>query len=257
VATPPAVYERTVPITSTEVDRYGNCRPAALLSFFQDVGGEHSTLLGIHREYLLAQYGAVWMLVRVSFQLKRPLHMGEALTLRTWHRGAGSLIVYRDFDLLVGEEPVGEAVSAWVVADLATRKMLRPSTIAAIVDSPVPDRVHPQELRLIKTQKDALPVYQKTIRFSDLDLNGHMNNTKYADVIQDAFTGEEVAGKFLSAMQLNYSQECLEGETLDIRRKAMEGSCYIDGCGPDGSRRFEAILQFERDFSNPLDENLQ
>lgn len=32
---------------------------------------------------------------------------------------------YRDFALYVGQEPVGEAVSVWVLADLQTRALLR------------------------------------------------------------------------------------------------------------------------------------
>lgn len=247
-------YTQSFFITSSEVDAFGNCRPAALLSFFQDMANTHSVALGIGREDLLLSHGAIWMLARVWIRLDRPLKMNETVKIKTWHRGASGLILYRDFDLTVDGKPVGEAVSAWVVAEFESRKMLRPASISSIAASPVPDTIKEKQLKLIRTPKEREFAYTKTVRFSDLDINGHMNNTKYADVLLDAMTPEELRGKFLSEMQLNYSQECLAGESVDICRQVEEDCCYIDGCGGDGARRFEAILQFQMDSGNGLDE---
>ena len=47
------------------------------------------------------------------------------MTVRTWHRGSKTALMYRDFDLLAGGVPVGEAVSAWVLAGVEDRKLLR------------------------------------------------------------------------------------------------------------------------------------
>jgi acyl-ACP thioesterase len=247
-------FEKTFPIGYTEVDTFGRIRPAALLGFFQDMATGHSALLDVGRDYLLGEYHAIWMLVRVWYSLKRPLTVGENLTIRTWHRGVGGLILYRDFDLLVDGETVGEAISAWVVADAENRKMLRPSSIANLAASPIPETVKDKQLKLIRTPKHKKPIYTKTVRFSDLDLNGHMNNTKYADVLLDALDPEALRENFVAEMQLNYSMECLAGESMVVSREDSDASCYIDGCGPDGERKFEAILQFQPDSAAGLDE---
>ena len=247
-------YERTFPITASEVDVYGNCRPAAFLSFFQDLATEHAELARVDRDYLMENYGAFWMLVRVWYRLSRPLKMGEEVTVRTWQRGAGGLIVYRDFDLIVDGELVGEAVSAWVVAEVESRKMLRPGSVQNIAMAPVPEHVKEKQLKLIRAPKERTKIYTKAVRYSDLDINGHMNNTKYADVMLDALSVEELEGRFISEMQLNYSRECLAGEAMDICRSMGEDSCYIDGCSEDGTRRFETILQFRPYSPNGLDE---
>lgn len=246
-------YDRTFAITSTEVDVYGNCCPSAFLRFFQDLATEHAELIGSERDYLIREYHAIWMLVRVWYQIRRPLKMGEELTIRTWQRGAGGLIVYRDFDLYVGEEYVGEAVSAWVVADAVSRKMLRPASIQAIAAAPVPKTVKNKQLKLIRTPQNRKEIYTKTVRYSDLDVNGHMNNTRYADVMIDALSVEELKGRYIASLQLNYSMECKAGETMTISRDMGEDACYIDGCSEDGTRRFEAILQFRPDYSAGLD----
>ncbi len=247
-------YEKNFLIGSTEVDLSGHCRASVLLSYFQDITTEHSLQLQVDREYLVEHYHAVWLLVRKWYRLNRPLYMGENLTIRTWHRGAGGLIVYRDFDLYVGEEQVGEAIAAWVVADMETHQMLRPRTIAGMVASPVPEVVKEKQLKLIRSPKNRRHIYSKTVRFSDLDINGHMNNTRYADVILDAMTVEELSGRFLSELQLNYSMECRMGETIDISRATDENSYYVEGCSEDGTRRFESVLKFSKECNSALDE---
>lgn len=242
-----AFHTKEYIIDTTHVDQQNILRPSVLLNFFQDMATEHAEIMGLSRDYLTEGFNACWIVVRSWFRLTSPLRLGDRLTIKTWHRGAAPLIVYRDFDLFVGEKQVGEAVAAWVVADVESRKMLRPTNIPGIVSSPVPESVKDVQLKPIRRPADLEKVYERTVRYSDLDLNGHMNNTRYADLIMDAFSPEEFAGNYISEMQLNYSQECRWGETLEIVRKTEGDFCYIDGCCGDGKRRFEATIQFSKE----------
>ncbi len=237
------IHEMKYTIRSTDVDIFGNLRPSALLAVFQDLATEHSKNQGMDQDILTERYNAAWLLVRMWYRLERPLRMGEEITFRTWHRGAGGLIVYRDFEMASGGQSVGEAVSAWVVADRENRKMMRPSLVDCIASAPVPETVKDRQLKLIKSPKEKQFVHLREIRYSDLDLNGHMNNTRYADVIMDALTVSEMQGRYVSELQLNYSLECGPGECISISRCLTDGNCYVDGCSDDGARRFEAIVQ--------------
>ncbi|MDD6024315.1 MAG: thioesterase [Oscillospiraceae bacterium] len=237
------IFTKSFHIGTPSVDRYNQMRPSALLSCFQEMATEHAEVLKIHRDYLVENYNACWILARTWFRLSRPIRAGEDLTITTWHRGAGGLVIYRDYDLFVGEECVGEAVGAWVVADVDSRKMLRPASIENLADSPRPEQVKKKLLRLIRTPAQKQKVFTKTVRYSDLDVNGHMNNTKYADVILDALSEKDMEGRFIASLQLNYSMECRMGESMDICRALENDHCYIDGCSEDGVRRFEANVE--------------
>lgn len=238
------IHSKSIQVQTTDTDLYDNIRPAALLQYFQDMGTEHAMILNIGRDYLVEKYHACWILARVWYRLTRPIHAGEIMRMDTWYRGDGGIIFYRDFDIYIGDELVGEGVSAWVVADLDNRKMLRPSSIDTIAAADASDRAKTRQLKLIREPKEKETVYERRVRYSDLDVNGHMNNTKYADVMMDVFTPEQLRGRFVSEMQLNYSQECRLGETMTISRVLGEDGCYIDGCCEDGKRRFEASVQF-------------
>lgn len=240
------IYEKIIHVDSTDVDRYDRLRPSALLRYFQDLGTEHTLLVGMGREHLVSEFHGCWILTRVWFRLERPILSGEKLRVETWHRGISGIQVYRDFQIYAGEEPVGQAVSAWVVADVESRKMLRPKNIPAIAAAPVPQGAEGPQLKLIKAPEGKQFSYEKTVRYADLDVNGHMNNTKYADVMLDVFTPEELEENYVAEMQLNYSQECRFGETLAVSRYMEGDSCYIDGCDRDGKRRFEAAVQLKK-----------
>ena len=81
--------------------------------------------------------------------------------------------------------------------------------LRTLATAPVPDNVKEKQLKLIHTPKNRKKIYTKTVRYSDLDINGHMNNTKYADVLVDALSVDELKDRFISEMQLNYSDGML------------------------------------------------
>ena len=121
--------EMTLPIGSRDVDGTGRCKASALLGHLQEAATVAAEEGGFSRETLMERYGAFWMLARIWFRLDRPLAWEEALTVRTWHRGNRGAMMYRDFDLLAGDKLVGEAVSAWVLAGVESRKLMRLSLL--------------------------------------------------------------------------------------------------------------------------------
>ena len=61
-------------------------------------------------------------------------------------------------------------------------------------------------------------VGQKEVRYSDLDYNGHMNNTYYLDVLCD-YVPELAAGTHrVSFVRVHYSKEAPLGDVLTILR---------------------------------------
>ena len=86
---------------------------------------------------------------------------------------------------------------------------------------------------------------QRRMRYSDSDLNGHVNNTRYADFACDAVDMERLEqDRFLAEMQIGYLAECRPGETLSIQVGGQGDSRYVRGVDPEGKPRFESALFF-------------
>ena len=62
----------------------------------------------------------------------------------------------------------------------------------------------------------------RTVSFTDLDRNGHMNNTRYMDWVADLFPSAFHQERQLREIQLCYFAESLEGDTLSLCREALD-----------------------------------
>ena len=155
--------------------------------------------------------------------------------------------MHRDFALYIDGVQVGEAVSTWVLADIVEHKLLRLSSFpefaaAASVATEAERQQRPlPRVRLPKEMELAGP---RKMRYSDTDMNHHVNNTRYADFACDAIGLEQLGqGKFVSSFQVDFLAECQAGETLDLYIAPSEGGVwYARGADQEGHNRFDASL---------------
>lgn len=238
-----SIYEQIYPVDSRELDPWGNCRPSGVLGLLQEAAtGAAAALHASHGE-MMENYHVFWMLARMWYTLNRPLRWGENVTIRTWHRGARGASSYRDFDLLVNGTPVGEAVSLWVLADAETRKLARVSGLAEFQDTDGGELCKTRTLSKLVLPKDMAAAGTRTFHYSDLDMNGHVNNIKYADFVCDALEMERLgAGRFVSSLQVGYQAECRAGETVSLLTGEAQGVRFVHGAGQDGKTRFDAAV---------------
>lgn len=240
-----AFYEHKICLSGMDVDGRGHCKASALLNHLQNAATLAAEDGGFSRELLMERYGAFWMLARSWFHLSRPLGFEEELTIRTWHRGAKGAIMYRDYDILADGQPVGESVAAWVLADVNSRKLLRLGEITELAGTGGGTLCKSKNLLKLRRPDGLVQVEQRPMRYSDTDLNGHVNNTRYADFACDAVRLDQLPDElFLSEMQLGYLAECRPGEVLDIRAGGQGDCRFVCGLDNSGKSRFEAALFF-------------
>lgn len=85
------------------------------------------------------------------------------------------------------------------------------------------------------------PVGERTVRYSDVDFNHHMNNTRYPDMVCDFLP--DFTGKFVSGLSLSYMREAALGDTVTVSRMAVEDTpdtYLLRTTRPDGAVCLEA-----------------
>lgn len=236
-------FEKTYLVDTRDIDPFGDCRPSALLGILQEAATDAAVKLNISRDYILPRYNAFWMLARIWYRLSRPLRWGEAVAVKTWHRGGRGATMYRDFDLFVDGRQVGEAVSIWVMADFDSHKLFRLADIEEFAGTSGGTLCKDKTLSKLRLPEDLTVAERRLLRYSDADMNGHVNNARYADFTCDALRMEQLGrARFVSSLQLNYLAECLPGEEIDLLTGEGEGTCYVRGTDSAGQHRFEAAL---------------
>ena len=177
------------------------------------------------------------MLARIWFRLDRPLRWEEKVTVRTWHRGSKTALMYRDFDLLAGGVPVGEAVSAWVLAGVEDRKLLRLSQMRELEGTEGGGLCKQMTLSKLRMPGEMEERDRRRMGYSDTDINGHVNNTRYADFVCDALRLEGLPrSRFLSDLQIGYTAESRAGDVLTLEVGEQGGQHFVKGVDEAGKR---------------------
>ena len=242
-------YEYKTLIDTRDADGRGHCRPSALLGHLQEAATLAAEGRGFGRDVLMERYGAFWMLARLWYRLDRPVRWGEELTIHTWHRGGKGASMYRDFDLYVQGEPVGEAVSVWVLVQRSDRKMLRLSQVPELEGTEGGERNKSIVLNKLRMPENMELNERRPMRYSDTDINAHVNNTRYADFACDAIHAEGLEeGQFICQMQLGYHAECRPGEVIDLFVAREGDTRFIHGIDESGKSRFDARLILGQDI---------
>lgn len=236
-------YETTYTIDSRDLDCFDVCRPSSLLGYLQDAAGLAADQFGASNAAMIRDHRHCWMVVRTGYALDVPLSWGCALTVKTWHRGGDKPLMYRDFDLLLDGRPVGQALMVWTLIDLETRTMTRPDHFSQFHGTGGGELIRSTKLPRLVLPPDLETVEERTFHYSDTDGNGHVNNTRYADLLCDAARLHTAPpGSFVRALRLDYLHECKAGQTLSIRGAWQDGKYFAQGLDGAGTSRFQGYL---------------
>ena len=235
--------EREFTVDSRDVDMFDQCRPSALLGYLQEAATLAALDLGASGPEVREKYGCLWMISRIWVEMEQPLHWNDTFTVRTWHRGTAGASSYRDFDLYRNGEYIGQGVSNWVLVNAETRRLFRMKELAEFQGTDGGELCKDIKLRRVKAPETFDGRESRPMRYSDTDINGHINNAHYADFACDALHLEKQGrGKFVRSFQLGYVGECKAGETVFIDTAVQGSECFARGQGEDGGERFDFHL---------------
>lgn len=237
-------HEQRFTVDSRDVDLTGCARPSAVLGYLQEAATIAALALGASGPEVLRKYHCIWMIARMWLHLDEPLAWNETFTIRTWHRGAQGASSYRDFDLLRDGKPIGEAVSTWVLADADSYKLMAMDQLAEFRGTDGGALCKERRLHGLKLPKVMTGREERPMRYSDTDINAHVNNSRYADFACDALHLERhLPGRYVGELQIGYLNQCRAGETLTVETACEGGAYYARGLGPDGERRFHCAIR--------------
>lgn len=236
-------FETQYRIMGKDSDCFSQCQASALLSYLQETGFGALAEAGLTRACLLERYHAFWVLARLRLTLKTPIFPGDVITIRSWSRDAHGMGIYRDYDILRGGEEIGRSLALWMLTDTQNRSLFPAGSVPELRGVFAVSPHGKEELGRIDLPDGLVPVQKRTIYYSQADMNGHLNNSRYADLICDAIGMEKQKGAFVSFLRLSYLSECLPGCVLKLSALCREGVWYVRGTDGDKSAHFEAEVK--------------
>lgn len=195
----------------------------ALFNYMQSTGDSHSRSLGTSLSDF-ADKNLAWVYSRYYIKILSMPRIYQKLTCETWRSGINGNFVLREFSLSVpGGEKLVEAAASLALIDTVSRKpVMIPEEIkeqlAIWKNSDLKYNFPP-----IEKIQDFDYIYETKVRYEDMDINRHMNNASYAQLVW-----ESVLSRFssinLETLDLNFRGEAFAGDVLD---------CYVKKAGED------------------------
>ena len=208
------MYTKNYYIGSNDVDQFLDLKLPSFFKMMQDIATEHAEVLNIGKANTIDK-GLYWVITRIEIEIIEMPKYLQTVTLKTYPGDDLRFIFPRYFQL---EDEKGKilikASSTWAVLSRETHHVclnpfpgLKVPTEHLEGEQPLPGKCETGDCKLVETRK---------VRYSDIDLNGHLNNTKYIDYIVDIRDSDFYKKNKIKHFLINYEKELKDNNEVSI-----------------------------------------
>ena len=201
-------------ITSNDVDQFYELKISSFFKMMQEVASQNAEELGIGHTYTKSK-NLFWVISRFFVKIHKLPKYQDNVILTTYPGQTIKFIFPRYFVL---EDECGnkliEASSTWLVLYNDSRKVCINPFDKELPNEDkegqisLPDKVDVlEELEFIENRK---------VRYNDIDLNGHLNNTKYIDYIIDVHDSDFYKQYSIKELSINYNHEVKDNDIISL-----------------------------------------
>ena len=203
-------------INSYHADFMQLLSPVSLFCFLQESAWRHANSKGFGYGHL-AEQNEFWVLAKVHVLIHRMPGWTEKVRLETWGKEPEMLTAYRDFEFFDAKnQSIIHATSSWHILSMQSHRPVRLTNFAE--GFPFVNRhaiaEKPQKIQLPASNgvhSTIFPIFP-----SDIDLNQHVNNTKYLQWAMDCIPLEFQKQHLLHKINVNFLSESRMGENYFI-----------------------------------------
>ena len=185
----------------------------------QEAALKHAQILGFGSFDLFSR-NLTWVVTRFELQVLKNISWDNEIIVKTWSRGMIGPYAFRDFEIFDSHDQIiAKASSSWVPIDLGTRKpvVFKNEDFHDDAKINVDVGIDPSKIHLGKD--DGILIKSFYVNNSDIDINHHVNNTKYVQWLYDAVTFEEQSSWAYQTIAVNYLGEARANDKINLYRK--------------------------------------
>ena len=212
-----SIWSEDYPVATCDADYHGGMFIHQLCRLFQEAAHRHADHLGVGYQFLTANQMA-WVLLSLRIEVKRYPRWDETITVQTWPSNRDRLYYYRDFRILDGAaESIVRAVTKWLVTDVERRIPQKTENIVEFRFNLQPTQF-PEWVDKIVPWGLLEPFSGFRVDYTDLDLNLHLNNTRYIERVMAAYPREFLDHMTLRELDVNFLAEAQYGDEVVIEK---------------------------------------
>lgn len=236
-------YQMKMKIPFDMADMNGHIKLPDVILLSLQVSGMQSIELGVSDKAILEGYNLVWIITDYDIEVVRLPRFAEEITIETEALSYNRLFCYRRFTIYdeTGQELI-HMMATFVLMDRDSRKVhaVEPEIVA-----PYQSDFDKKLIRGPKYESLEEPVSKDYhVRFYDLDMNGHVNNSKYLDWIFEVMGADFLTQYIPKKINLKYVKEVRPGGVITsaVERTGLESKHEITS---DGATNAQAIITWQ------------
>ena len=166
----------------------------------------------------MSERHTAWVLSRLAIEMKEYPTAFDKINLYTWIDEVGRLFTSRCFELAdENGKTFGFARSIWAAIDVETRRptLLDIEALGKYIDERPCPIEKPGKIMSAENKAEGIPY---SIKYSDLDINGHFNSVKYIEHQLDLFDIDQFKTREIGRLEIAYQSEGKQGMPLTLHK---------------------------------------
>jgi len=217
---------KTTRVPASACDRTSRLSVPDTFALFMDIATDHANSLGIGMPDL-APRDLFWLTVKTRVVFHRRPAMNETVSVETWAEMPERIRWIRNYRLTAGDEVLADGKTEWTIINTQTGR-LHPAPDICPEGLEPRERVWDEPFARLRDDFDGEPVFARyTVRSTDIDLGGHMNNVAYVRALAGAFSTGEWEELNVQDLEIHFKASCYEGQTIEMQRRERDGGLDI------------------------------
>lgn len=215
-------YSKEYELHYYDVDSNLRGSMSTIINILSDIGTKQSEALGSGMESLM-QNNMTWVFYNYHVKIFRHPMYGEKLSVTTEPAGFKKFYALRNYEIKDSSGNIVVSANAiFLLINLEKRKMMRIPNEQYEIYGVSEDMK--EEFKIPRLEKLENCKYERSfrVRYSDIDSNKHVNNTKYLDWAIETLPEEIVNNYALAEVMVTFEKECKYGEEVKVLTDVRE-----------------------------------
>lgn len=195
-----------------ETDKNGELRLLSFFNLLQQVAGMNAEEIGTGKSFA-EEKGVFWVAVKYHAKIMQLPTSESNISIKTWISAQGLMTVIREFVLSVGDTVCAVVASEWA---LLNKENLRPVKIKDYfsADKIMSDTVMKDKFSQIVAGENSCFAKTFEIRYDDIDVNQHVNNSVYPLWASESVPAEFRAIHTVQEIEVRFKKPACSGKVV-------------------------------------------
>ena len=219
------IFENTYKIRYSELDCNLSLKPSSLLQLLQDIASEDAQNKDFGYSFL-ASKNMGWFLLKYHIEFNDIPKGICDIKIQTESRGYNKLFAFRDFEVYSNNISIARATTTWGLIDLNTKSM---GNIVEILSenkniSHFEKREDDLKYNKIASIQETTNKKEFVVRFDDLDVNQHVNNSNYILWALEALNFDFRKNKTLKTLDIIFKKEAKYSDAISSEVQVIDNT---------------------------------